>query len=211
MKIRRGRSSDIEGMLALKASLTFSETDGQSTRGGFLLGTDAAGYQLRIDHGLTWVLDDGEVKGFAIVLPDAAFRVSEVWQRRDQVRWHTDRSRFENAQLGYYDQLAVTRGNGRRYASALALTALVELMDQGAEYLVTATVSEPVKNLAAVPYLERLGGHVVGRLDEHYPEVGPLISDIWIVPRSGYISWLKGASRVSEVWIRDLALGAVRS
>ena len=211
MKIRRARSSDVDGMLALKAALRFSESSGSSSRGGFLLGTDAAGYHMRIEHGLTWVMDDGQIKGFAIVLPDGTFRQSAVWRRRDQVRWSADRAELERSRLGYYDQLAVTRQGGRRYGSALALTALVDLMQQGADYLVTATVTEPVENLAAVPYLRRLGGHTVGRLDEHYPAIGPLVSDIWVVPRAGYSAWMDGASTLAERWIRDLALGAVQS
>lgn len=210
MKIRRARLDDVEGMLALKSALTFSESMGDSTRGGFLLGTDASGYRLRIQHGIAWVLDDGTIKGFAIILPDAPFRQSEVWQRRDVVRWQIDPQVLVDSTLGYYDQLAVTRRGGRRYASALALTALVDLMEQGADHLVTATVTAPIVNLAAVPYLQRLGGQCVGRLDEHYPVIGALVSDIWVVSRQGYETWMAGASTLSERWIRDLALSAVR-
>ncbi|MFT5683557.1 MAG: hypothetical protein ACI8RZ_004489 [Myxococcota bacterium] len=210
MKIRRARLSDVSGMLALKSALTFTESMGTSTRGGFLLGTDAAGYRMRIQHGLAWVLDDGAIKGFAIILPDGPFRQSAVWQSRDAVRWSIDPQALVDSTLGYYDQLAVTRRGGRRYASALALTALVDLMDQGADHLVTATVSAPVVNLAAVPYLKRLGGVCVGRLDEHYPAFGALVSDIWVVSRQGYEAWIAEASTLSEQWVRDLALSAVR-
>ncbi len=185
MRIRRATGADVAALLDIKQSLRFEAPEARSTRGGFLLGTDAAGYRQRLADGRVWVLDDGEVVGFAIVLPDAGFRSSEVWRRRDAVRWHTtDPAMLSAARLCYYDQLAVRRLGFRvkRWGAALALTALLDVLPEH-DHLVTGTVHAPVLNLAAVPYLERVRGHIAGRLDEVDPVVGPILTDIWLVER----------------------------
>jgi len=209
MKIRMACESDIDAMLAIKNELRFQETE-RSTSGGFLLGTDAQGYRERIATASTWVLDDGEVQGFAIVMPDATFRRSEVWARREAVCWDgIDLAAMEQESLCYFDQLAVRRGGFglKKWGAALALRAVVEVVNQGHSQLVTATVSEPVLNLAAVPYLKRLGGRCVGRLDEFYDVIGPLVSDIWLVSRESLSSRLRSPRGLAERWVCDAAKG----
>ena len=78
MNIRPAQFADIDDMLKVKKGLVFKENNGVSTLGGFLLGTDAQGYQARISQQLTWVIDDNGVKGFSIMLPDEALRASEI-------------------------------------------------------------------------------------------------------------------------------------
>ena len=82
MRIRRGEPQDIAAMLELKSELYFQEQERLSTRGGFLLGSTEEGYQLKLSEGLSWVLEDKKLQGFAIALPDEPFKASEVWQ------WH---------------------------------------------------------------------------------------------------------------------------
>ena len=199
MKLRPAQAGDIPGMLQLKQSLALapSAVAGTSQRGGFLLGTTAEGYAMRILGGSSWVLEDaGAILGFAITLPDAVFRASEIWGRRDTVRWTIDTTPLEDANLAYFDQLAVARSLGaRRWSIALALVSLLETLDTGLEYLITSTVREPFENRAAVPFIERIGGRVVGSLDEFYPEVGPLISDIWLVEPDGWRAFFDGHSQ----------------
>lgn len=209
MRIRRGEQADIPAMLALKARLRFQEGAARSTRGGFLLGSSEAGYQQRLRDGLLWVLEDSGLHGFAIVLPDAAFKTSELWQRRQEVQGAIDVGAFEAMSLGYFDQLAVRPGAPRRYSAALALTAMMDLMHTGADAMITATVVEPVVNLAAVPFVQRMGGVCVGRLDEHTPEVGDLVSEVWVVSRAGYERWLAEAQGLSVAWIQDIAKSAL--
>ena len=211
MNIRRGRAADVPAMLALKAQLRFQEGEARTTRGGFLLGSSEAGYRQRLRDGLVWVLEDTQLQGFAIVLPDAAFKCSELWQRRQHVAGPVDVSAYEAMSLGYFDQLAVRPGASRRYSAALALTAMIDLMRTGADAMITATVVEPVVNLAAVPFVQRMGGVCVGRLDEHTPEVGPLVSEIWLVSRAGYEGWLNGAPGRGAAWIRQLAMAALEA
>ncbi|MAA79868.1 MAG: hypothetical protein CL916_11475 [Deltaproteobacteria bacterium] len=184
MNIRPAQFSDIEDMLNVKRTLVFSESQGVSFRGGFLLGTDAQGYRIRIAQGLTWVIDDDGVKGFSIMLPDQALRASDIWSRRNEVQWSIDPNPVEQSKLGYYDQLAVIPGPWRSLAPVIAIVSIMDFMRQKPDYVISSTVIKPVTNLAAVPYLQFLGGTQVGILDEVDPVVGQLVSDIWLAPRS---------------------------
>lgn len=197
MNIRRATPRDVPGMLALKNALQITapscDHTGKTHRGGFLLGSDATGYAQRISGGDTWVLEhEGTVVGFSITLPDALFRASEVWEHRVNVSWREDPAPLESATLTYFDQLALSPTHGaRRYGTDLAITSLLSALESGMEFLVTTTVRHPVRNLAAVPFLERLGGRVVGVLDEVYPSFGPLVSDLWIAERKDCIACLE--------------------
>ena len=183
MNIRPAQFSDIDDMLKVKNGLLFQEFDTVSTRGGFLLGTDAQGYGIRIAQQLTWVIDDNGVKGFSIILPDQALRASDIWSRRNEVQWTIDPQPIEKTTLGYYDQLAVLPGKWRSLAPVIAIVSIMDFMRQQPDYLISSTVIKPVTNLAAVPYLQFLGGKQVGVLDEVDPVAGPLVSDIWLAPR----------------------------
>lgn len=211
MRIRRAVASDVPALLEVKQSLRFDQSSGTSTRGGFLLGTDAAGYHQRLLDGRVWVLQEPRVVGFAIVLPDAGFRGSEVWRRRDAVRWTgADATALVAGRLCYYDQLAVQRLGFRvkRWGAALALTALLDVL-HGHDHVVTGTVYEPIRNLAAVPYLQRVGGRVVGRLDEHDPAVGRLRTDIWLVDRADVAARVRAPVGRAERWVVDAATDAL--
>jgi hypothetical protein len=211
MRIRRAVATDVPALLEVKQSLRFDQATGTSTRGGFLLGTDAAGYRQRMADGNVWVLEDQRVVGFAIVLPDAGFRGSEVWRRRDAVRWTgADADTLAGGRLCYYDQLAVQRLGFRvkRWGAALALTALRDVLD-GHDHVVTGTVYEPIRNLAAVPYLQRVGGRVVGRLDEHEPSIGRLRTDIWLVDRADVTARVRAPVGRAERWVVDAATDAL--
>ena len=108
--------------------------------------------------------------------------------------------------LGYFE---ARRATGRIPAiPAARLTAMMDLMNT-ADAMITATVVEPVGNLAAVPFVQRMGGMCVGRLDEHTPEVGPLVSEIWVVPWAGYQAWFEHATGLGATWIQTLAAAAL--
>ena len=161
-RLRRAQPADVGAMLEVKQALRV----GARVRGGFLLGTDAAGYQARIAAGNSWVLAaDEAVVGFAVVLPDPAFRGSEVWARRDQVQWTGgwDPASVDVQRLGYFDQLAVRTDvpGARRWGLALAYRAAREHF-AAHDALVATTVLEPIRNVAAVPYLRRAGGRAGG-------------------------------------------------
>ena len=90
MIIRPATIVDIPAMIQIKESLAFEHHSESSSEGGFLLGADAQGYKARIAFGYTWVLDVDGVKGFSILLPDQALRMSEIWQRRTDIEWSVE-------------------------------------------------------------------------------------------------------------------------
>jgi hypothetical protein len=64
-----------------------------------------------------------------------------------------------------------------------------------------------VLNLAAVPLLTRAGARQVGRIDEVYPDFGPLVSDVWLLDREDLDARLARPEGLAERWVRDAALG----
>ncbi|MEZ4316186.1 MAG: hypothetical protein R3F61_01725 [Myxococcota bacterium] len=208
MRLRRARLDDVPAMLEVKRSLRFTG----SAEGGFLLGSDAAGYRAHLTDSHCWVIEgpDTCVQGFAIVQGDRAFRASEVFARRGDVRWQLDPEPVLALRLAWFEQLAVRRGPYRRWGAAVAYTALRDAMHD-ADALLTATVQSPVTNLAAVPYLERFGGTRVGRIDEVYPDFGPLVSDIWLVRGDAMEARHARPHGAAETWVRDTADRALSS
>ncbi|MEE9382671.1 MAG: hypothetical protein V3V08_04580 [Nannocystaceae bacterium] len=190
MKVVRATEADIPALIALRRQLAYDASRGTSTRGGFLLGCDEAGYQKRIRVGEAWVMRDPSLQGFAILVPNAAFRRSEIWARRASVHWRGLAPRdLERHRLCYFDQLAVRRGrhHNRRWGAVLAMHAIHHAMGVGKhDYMLTSTVAKPVLNLAAVPYLTRIGARRVGTLNEAYDDIGALQSDIWMLSRADF-------------------------
>ena len=193
MIIRRATLEDIPTMIQIKESLAFdghSET-ATSTDGGFLLGADDKGYRTRISCGCSWVLDVDGVKGFSIVLPDQALRMSELWHRRSEIEWSTTFDDLESKKLGYFDQLAVSKGAWRSHAPVLAITTVLDFLSLRPDYLLSTTVLKPVQNLAAVPYLQYLGATRVGKIDEVDPHVGQLLSEVWLAKQASLRHFLE--------------------
>lgn len=202
--IRRCTEADVPAMVALKEVLRAG-----TGRGGFLLGTDRAGYLARVGAGGAWALCREErLVGFAIGLPDAVFRHSDVWARRDQVDWQPgfDPATLEAGRLGYFDQLAVspTAPGARRWAGPLAGRAVRHLFAD-ADHLVATTVVEPLCNRAAVPFLERFGGRRVGRIAETHDAIGALVSDVWTLARADFEARCEAPVGLAEAWaVRQL-------
>lgn len=184
MIIRPATLADIPEMIQVKESLAFENPSASSSEGGFLLGADKQGYQARITFGYTWVLDVDGVKGFSILLPDQALRMSELWQRRTDIEWSMNFEKLEDKRLGYFDQLAVAKGPWRTHSPVLAITTILHFLSSNPDYLLSTTVLKPVQNLAAVPYLQYLGAHAVGQIDEIDPQVGQLLSEVWVAELS---------------------------
>ena len=184
MIIRPATIVDIPAMIEIKESLTFEHHSESSSAGGFLLGADEQGYKARIAFGYTWVLDVDGVKGFSILLPDQALRMSELWHRRIDIEWSLEFEDLESKCLGYFDQLAVAKGPWRTYAPILAITTIIHFLSSNPDYLLSTTVLKPVQNLAAVPYLQYLGAQPVGKIDEIDPNIGQLLSEVWLADQS---------------------------
>ncbi len=181
-RLRPAQLGDIEAILAIKHALALRRD--AATAGGFLLGSTAAEYAALVEHGIVEVLEqDGRVVGFATAVRDAVLRASELWQRRTHVRWcGLDPEAVTGEPLGYFDQLAVQPGvRARGGAAALALRAVLRLLDDGHRHLFATTVVHPVRNRAAWGLFARIGWEVVGELDEVHPAIGSLRSAVHYV------------------------------
>jgi hypothetical protein len=181
-RIRRATPDDIEAIVRIKQALAIDrETD--AARGGFLLGCSAERYALFVEAAHVLVLEqDGEVAGFAITLPDPVLRASDLWARRERIRWHCGEGPpREEARIGYFEQLALTPGSARTQASALALAAVRNLSPDH-DLLFATTLTEPVRNGAALPLLRGSGARPVAVVEEIYHGVGPVTSQLYRVP-----------------------------
>lgn len=207
--LRPATLADVPALLAVKEALPMPAHDTRS--GGFLLGASAERYHLLVAHGLARVLvDHGELVGFAIALPDPLLRASELWQRRTQIAWDPDfdPDRIAAHPVAYFDQIAVLP-RARAHAAALALRVLVELVLAGHRHVLTTTVVAPIKNLAALPFLARVGARAVGHLAERYPDVGAITSAIHHIDADAFLPRLDAALADPSPALRrlvDLAL-----
>lgn len=181
MRIRKAIPEDAAAFVAVKEQLPLTQSDGSTSKGGFLLGTGEAEYRDYITSSWCMVAERANsVVGFGIILPDAVLRASDVWLRRHTADWRIELPVYERQTLCYFEQFAFIRGH-RRAAIALAYHLAKGAFDAGSETLFTTTVRKPVLNLAAVPFVMAAGGSLAGNIDETYPVVGPILSDIYVV------------------------------
>lgn len=171
--------------------------------GGFLLGASADAYAWYVRHAHVHLLEDedGAVGGFAVALPDPVLRASEVWARRREIAWEGGGwDALEAARVGYFDQLAVRpRRRFRIYAAVLAASALRALAEGGHQHVFATVVREPVRNLASLPLLAAAGARRIGQIDETYPEVGRILSDVYHLPvASGAVDRLLGTTAIGR-------------
>jgi hypothetical protein len=182
-RIRRAGPDDLGSVLGIKRALPMPDGRARTHAGGFLLGADEAGYARLLAVGQAWLLELDEAPiGFSLTLADPVLRASPLWSRREAIDWVADfdPEPWLAGPIGYFDQLALLPGYRERYwGAALALRALAELIvEQGHALVLTTTVVEPIVNAAALPLLARVGAREVGRLAEHYPEVGSIVSAV---------------------------------
>lgn len=192
--IRRAEIADAHHFVRIKNQLPMVQDAGQSASGGFLLGTDLLTYQTYIASAHCLVAEVNEVVvGFGILLPDGELRKAEIWQKRDLADWKIDLLRYEGQQLAYFEQLAFLPGH-RRLVLKLAFNLIHWAIASGAETIFATTVRAPVLNLAAVPFIRAAGGHLAGNIDETYPGIGHINSDIYLVEASAFSRACQGHS-----------------
>lgn len=203
MSVRAATENDLPAIVAIKQRLAFQGVN----RGGFLLGSSEAGYRERLSAGRIWLLERARVLGFAVTLYPAELKASPLWELAKHIQWQRQLDAPTLEEVGYFDQLAMLPGCGSRAGLELAAFAFWDLATHS-RYVVTTTVRSPVTNLAAVPLIERVGGERVGQLAESYPEIGALVSDIWLIPSARACATLSHGTRAAERWFRTtLPLG----
>jgi hypothetical protein len=186
-RIRRATQADAESILAVKRALALPPDAREAPGGGFLLGASLEGYRALIDAADVWVLNgtDGCVAGFAVMLPEVVLKASELWTRRDSIRWEVPAGWAPpDHRICYFDQLAILPA-ARMRAPELAVTALRGAVRAGHQHLFATVVAHPVQNTASLALLRALGARRVGSVDEEYEGVGRIVSDLYYAPIDG--------------------------
>ncbi len=189
-QLRRAKPDDLDAILHIKAQLMLKpEGAAEATRGGFLLGTSRERYAHFIREGYVLVLASRDCQtpallGFAVTLPDAELRRSDLWERRHALVFADPTlaalaAALEQIQVGYFEQLAVLPSTPKLYAPALALAALRTLVRSGHDHVLTTVVQKPIRNLAPRYFLDMIGARAVGTITEDYPEVRTVTSDVY--------------------------------
>lgn len=186
-RVRRGVPADAGALLAIKQALALPAGTREAPRGGFLLGASPERYRALIDVADVWVLHDAEgaIAGFAVLLPEAVLRASELWTRRDLIRWDAPAGwEPPEERVCYFDQLAILP-HARVRAPELALCALRAAVAAGHQHLYATIVSHPVYNAASLPLLRALGAQRVGTVEEEYEGIGTIVSELYYAPLAG--------------------------
>ncbi len=180
-RLRKATPDDAKAFLYIKEQLPLMLNEDNTSSGGFLLGTDEATYIDYINSSYCMVAEeDNKVIGFGIIFPDEKLRESEVWIRRHSASWSIDLTKYESRSLCYFEQFAFLTGH-KRAAVALAYHITNWAFSNGHQTLFATTVNKPVKNLAAIPFVHAANGCLAGNIDETYPVIGHINSDIHLV------------------------------
>ncbi|HEU4560227.1 MAG TPA: hypothetical protein VFS20_20425 [Longimicrobium sp.] len=181
MILRPARAADVPAFLEVKRQLRLDPS--RPAEGGFLLGASEEAYAWFVEHAQVLVLEDdgGRVGGFAVALPDRVLRGTDVWARRHQIAWEGGGwDGLEATRAGYFDQFAVRpERRYRLHAPALAAATVRALAASGHQHVFATVVREPVRNTASLPLLHAAGARRIGQIDETYPEVGRILSDVY--------------------------------
>lgn len=165
-----------------------SMADGTTTTGGFLLGTDIDTYRHFIENEYCLVAETDEgVVGFGIILKDSTLRTSEIWEKRSSADWLINLTAYESQHLAYFEQLAFLKGH-RKSVLILCYNMIKWLFEQGYETLFTTTVNKPILNLAAIPFIKAAGGIHAGNIDEFYPKICQINSDIYLIEARAFFA-----------------------
>lgn len=178
--IRVAHVEDAPAFIAIKNQLSFKNIDEETTKGGFLLGTTLENYQFYIENSYCLVAEiDKQIVGFGIIFNDTMVRQSDIWQKRKEVNWIVDIENYEHTKICYFEQLAFLEGH-RKLAVNLAYQ-LAKWAFDNHETLITTTVREPIRNLAAVPFIKACNGKLIGLIDEYYENIGAIKSDVYCI------------------------------
>ncbi len=189
--IRIATKQDAHSFMEIKNRLPIKRTDGSTTTGGFLLGTDLKTYAYYIENAFCLVAEvDGNVVGFGIVFTDKMLRESDVWIRREQASWYISLKEYEEKRICYFEQLAFLSGH-RKLVIRLAYNLVKWVFDHHYDALFTTTVNKPVVNLAAIPFIRIVSGIKAGNIDEVYPLVGDINSDIYVIDAENFYAKTK--------------------
>ena len=176
-RLRRASLDDLPAIVGIKEALQIGRGD-SGVRGGFLLGCSAERYAFLIGFANVLVLEaDRRLAGFAVTLSDPVLRASDLWARRNAISWRAGEGEPPAGDsIAYFDQLALAPWASRQHAGPLALAAVRDLAESGHDHLYATTLEAPVRNTASMPLLRAFCARVVGRIEEEYEGIGPVVS-----------------------------------
>ena len=185
-RIRKSILQDAQHFVRIKNELPLPRKNKSTKQGGFLLGTDINTYKFYIENGycLTAIVND-KIVGFGIILPNQLVIKSELWEKRKQVNWTINFNDIENSNVSYIEQLAFLKGH-RKLSIILPYNLVKSVFDNGSDFILTTTVKKPIVNTAAIPYIKSIGGFKIGNINEIYPIVGSINSDIYLIKKETF-------------------------
>jgi len=201
--IRRSILEDAADFIKIKERLPLNIENDHTNQGGFLLGTDIETYKFYISHGICLTAIADETIGFGIMLPNELVKQSELWEKRKSVNWSVDLETLEKSNISYLEQMAFLKGY-RKLTLILAYNLLHAAFENGAEFVLTTTVKRPVINKAAIPLILAAGGRKVGNIDEVYPQIGDINSDIYLMDKDAFYECIK--KRISYKFLTENSL-----
>jgi hypothetical protein len=193
-KIRKSTVKDAQDFVQIKTKLPIPKNKESAKQGGFLLGTDINTYKFYIENGnCLSAIFNNEIVGFGIILPNQLVIKNDLWEKRKQVNWSINFEEIENSNVSYLEQLAFLRGH-RKLSLILSYNLVKSVFDNGSDYILTTTVKEPIMNVAAIPYISAIGGYRIGNIDEDYPSVGRINSNIYLIEKEIFYKKIKELS-----------------
>jgi len=193
-KIRKSTLQDAQHFVRIKNKLPLPKENKNTTQGGFLLGTDIDTYKFYIKNGhcLTAIINS-EIVGFGIIIPNQLVKRSELWEKRKKVKWTININDLENNNVSYIEQLAFLKGHNK-LSIVLSYNLIKMGFSKGANFMLTTTVKKPIVNAAAIPYIKSIGGFKIGNIDEIYPGIGNINSDIYLIKKNTFYKKIKELS-----------------
>lgn len=153
---------------------------------GFLLGSSFEEYQDFIENAYCLVAQKREeIVGFGIVLPNNMFKKTEIWQNRKTISWRFNFDEIEQMNIAYFEQLAFLPQN-QILVLKLVVKMLEDCFSSDIEIIFTTVVKLPIPNLASPPLILGLGGELVANIDENYPYIGNINSDIYMIKKENF-------------------------
>jgi hypothetical protein len=189
--LRQAGSGDAMNLYSIKEQLRFKlENMVSKQAGGFLLGTSLEAYKGFIQNDVVYVAEQEhprQVVGFAIAMQHETLAQSVLMERAEQVQWESAfHLRFDAKRFAFFEQLGMLADPAYRvYAKYLAFSATRKAL-QTHEAIFTTVLKYPVHNTAAIPFIKVIGFDFVGTVDEIYPEIGPIKSDVYHLSRATF-------------------------
>lgn len=194
MRIRRAVRKDVAAFMKFKDKYPMP-LERNTSREGFLMGSSEKSYLKFVASDEVWVLEDvsGEAVGYAIVLRDETLRASSIWEKRKEIDWgEFSLESLERGRTCFYEQLAIAPNRrSLAYGGRLGIKCLAMAMKDH-DYSFTTVVRKPVCNLASRGFVLAAGYHQVGTVEEDYPQLKAVVSDVFAMSREDFIHQMEG-------------------